>query len=281
MPCPKSKPAALRWLLAAGSGAIMMLFGGCVALVPTVPVPDDKVTHVAVPGYGQIRYGYDRTESDFVADYQSALRAAPVRPEGVAVLALSGGGANGAFSAGLLCDWTDPGRRPKFQVVTGVSTGALAAPFAFLGAAYDERLIRAYTTVGDPDVFVPRFVRTAFNLLRTDSMADTTPLAAYIICNAELAQEYDPIRPALLPISMRTVHALIHAEAVGDLHRIYGRTVSEGAVFRLAAIPDDFPLQHAGVFNAEFMRRLFDFGRGQARAGYAWLEQPPHLDISR
>ena len=50
------------------------------------------------------------------------------------ILALSGGGANGAYGAGLLVGWTEHGDRPQFDVVTGVSTGALAAPFAAAGA---------------------------------------------------------------------------------------------------------------------------------------------------
>jgi predicted acylesterase/phospholipase RssA len=63
----------------------------------------------------------------------------------ISVLALSGGGEHGAFGAGLLNGWSESGRRPTFDVVTGVSTGALMAPFAFLGFAYDQRLEAVYT----------------------------------------------------------------------------------------------------------------------------------------
>ncbi len=61
------------------------------------------------------------------------------------VLALSGGGAGGVFGAGALAGWTASGTRPQFEVVTGVSTGSLIAPFAFLGSAWDGRLEEAYT----------------------------------------------------------------------------------------------------------------------------------------
>lgn len=61
-----------------------------------------------------------------------------------AILALSGGGANGAYGAGVLTGWTESGTRPAFLVVTGVSTGALAAPFAFLGPEWDDELRGAY-----------------------------------------------------------------------------------------------------------------------------------------
>ncbi|AWB22931.1 patatin [Methylobacterium currus] len=68
-------------------------------------------------------------------------------------LALSGGGENGAFAAGLLKGWTRAGTRPDFGVVTGVSTGALIAPFAFVGASQDEALEKAYTETSAADVF--------------------------------------------------------------------------------------------------------------------------------
>ena len=64
--------------------------------------------------------------------------------EGRTILALSGGGANGAFGAGVLVGWSESGTRPEFSVVTGVSTGALAAPFAFLGPDWDDELRGAY-----------------------------------------------------------------------------------------------------------------------------------------
>jgi hypothetical protein len=61
------------------------------------------------------------------------------------ILAMSGGGANGAYGAGVIVGWTETGRRPQFDIVTGISTGALAAPFAFLGPRWDPQLQRAYT----------------------------------------------------------------------------------------------------------------------------------------
>ncbi|MEQ1611002.1 MAG: patatin-like phospholipase family protein [Hyphomonadaceae bacterium] len=61
------------------------------------------------------------------------------------ILAMSGGGANGAYGAGVIVGWTETGRRPEFDIVTGISTGALAAPFAFLGPRWDPQLQSAYT----------------------------------------------------------------------------------------------------------------------------------------
>ena len=68
------------------------------------------------------------------------------------MLAVSGGGDNGAFGAGLLNGWTAHGSRPVFELVTGISTGALTAPFAFLGSSWDAPLREVYTQVTLEDV---------------------------------------------------------------------------------------------------------------------------------
>lgn len=92
-------------------------------------------------------------------------------------LAISGGGDNGAFGAGLLNGWTAAGTRPEFKVVTGVSTGALSAPFAFLGPAYDKKLEEVYTTVSQKDIFKTRGMLQGFF---GDAMADSAPLLALV-----------------------------------------------------------------------------------------------------
>lgn len=89
------------------------------------------------------------------------------------LLALSGGGEKGAFGAGLLKGWTEAGTRPEFLLVTGISTGALIAPFAFLGPDYDDRLKALYTTTSSRDLIELRSVLAA---LTHDALADTMPL---------------------------------------------------------------------------------------------------------
>ncbi|TAK63913.1 MAG: patatin family protein [Methylobacter sp.] len=89
-------------------------------------------------------------------------------------LALSGGGDNGAFGSGLLSGWTATGNRPEFKGVTGISTGALIAPFAFLGPKYDIPLKELFTHSKPKDILKARyFVAALFN----DAMADDAPLA--------------------------------------------------------------------------------------------------------
>lgn len=92
-------------------------------------------------------------------------------------LVLSGGGQNGAFGAGLLNGWTRSGTRPEFKIVTGVSTGALIAPFAFLGSSYDATIKEFYTTHSTKDLV--RY-RVASGLLGGVSFADSKPLAGLI-----------------------------------------------------------------------------------------------------
>jgi predicted acylesterase/phospholipase RssA len=90
----------------------------------------------------------------------SILQARAINPQGVvdatgavSVLALSGGGANGAFGAGLLRGWSESGTRPVFKLVTGIGAGALIAPFAFLGSGYDTTLEEFYTTITTKDIY--------------------------------------------------------------------------------------------------------------------------------
>ncbi|HJZ60389.1 MAG TPA: patatin-like phospholipase family protein [Gemmataceae bacterium] len=102
-------------------------------------------------------------------------KAPPGRPPRN-VLCLSGGGSFGAYSAGVLCGWTERGDRPCFDVVTGISTGALIAPFAFLGPQYDQQMKEFYTTLENRDIYKLHPVRG----LLGESLADNAPLGRQI-----------------------------------------------------------------------------------------------------
>jgi predicted acylesterase/phospholipase RssA len=116
------------------------------------------------------------------------------------VLVLSCGGANGAYTAGLLNGWTASGVRPAFDVVTGISTGALIAPFAFLGPDFDQTLARHAADLQPKDIYKKRFLPA---LLWADSLADSAPLKQRIA---------DAITPELLA-------KVAHAHAQG--RRLY------------------------------------------------------------
>lgn len=92
-------------------------------------------------------------------------------------LAISGGGQDGAFGAGLINGWTAAGTRPEFHVVTGVSTGALSAPFVFLGPDYDDALRDVYLNHSTADLIDTRFWTA---IATGDSALDTGKLRALI-----------------------------------------------------------------------------------------------------
>ena len=161
-------------------------------------------------------------------------------------LALSGGGDDGAFGAGLLCGWTASGTRPEFKLVTGISTGALLAPFAFLGSKYDDALRAVYTQTSPKDILEARGVLSAvFN----DALADNAPLGRlaekYVTADMlkEIAAEYAKGRLLLMATTnldarqaiiwnMTKIAASGQPEALKLFHKI---------MLASAAIPGAFP----------------------------------------
>ena len=156
--------------------------GGCAGITRN-PLPAELGPKAEIAGIPGVRAWGDEFSPLFQADLVESIRQArkmnprgAVGPDGhVNVLAVSGGGADGAFGAGLLCGWTQAGTRPDFKLVTGISTGALIAPFAFAGPAYDDVLKQFYTSVSGSDIYTQRSVLSLLG--GTDGMADTTPLA--------------------------------------------------------------------------------------------------------
>ena len=178
---------------------------------PAVPRAD---TARAMPlGIPNARFYADGDTNLMIQEGMRALQRemAALRAEGknptrtrlppVYYLAVSGGGDNGAFGAGLLNGWSETGTRPEFKMVTGVSTGALIAPFAFLGPSYDAALREVYTSMTPESIFRARGLSAA---LFDDAMADTSPLAAIIAKYADekmfsaIAREYQEGRLLLV-----------------------------------------------------------------------------------
>ncbi len=124
-------------------------------------------------------------------------------------LSVSGGGANGAYGAGVINGWTKSGRRPTFTIVTGVSTGALIAPFAFLGPDYDWVLSEVYNTHGTEDLVSMRaFLPSLFS----DAFFDSKPLkrriAAYLTMEEMQAIAVEHDRGRILLIGTTDMDAL-------------------------------------------------------------------------
>lgn len=168
------------WML-----GLALVLVGCGSL-PRNAVPPERVNQAVIPQMPDIRALAGRPsptmERDLVESFaQEPQGYFPVADDGhvqYAHLALSGGGASGAFGAGFLNGWTKRGDRPPFKIVTGVSTGALMAPFAFLGPAYDDALREFYTTTRTGDIFILGSLLR--QLFAGDAIADTRPLRVLI-----------------------------------------------------------------------------------------------------
>lgn len=158
--------------------AMLIWTAGC-ATQKRPAFPNEQQTLGTIEGFSpDIRIWGDRTHDD-VAEAAALIHqqvaahdpAAFHKPQ--SFLALSGGGQQGAFGAGLLVGWSAHGSRPEFRIVTGISTGALMAPFAFLGSEYDNLLKKVYTLHSSRDIFRIRPVKGA---LWGQSMASSKPL---------------------------------------------------------------------------------------------------------
>ena len=155
---------------------------GCATPSRMAAVPRESVNEAEIPGLSGVRYYIDGNPVEMIRDGWQAIKqekaylaasgnTGPLPP--AVFLAISGGGDDGAFGAGLLAGWTAAGTRPVFKAVTGISTGALTAPFAFLGPAYDDTLREVYTNVSQRDILKRRNLLAA---LFNDALADNTPL---------------------------------------------------------------------------------------------------------
>ncbi len=169
---------------------------GCAKPSRGPAVPLERTAEATIPGMPGARYFLREDVDRMVADSLASTErgAADRAARGLAddaprhFLAISGGGDKGAFAAGLLNGWTASGTRPEFDVVTGVSTGSLIAPFAYLGPDYDPVLEAVYTGIGPEQIYEKR---STWAILRNDAMADSAPLQALIAqhVTAELLEQ--------------------------------------------------------------------------------------------
>jgi hypothetical protein len=161
---------------------LIFMLSGCSLPVRQSAVPQQLTERAEVVGLPSVRYVVraempgltrDAMESYYreqaYLTQQGRVGALPLAN----FLALSGGGDNGAFGSGFLSGWTATGNRPEFKTVTGISTGGLIAPFAFLGPKYDAPLKEVFTRSTPKDILEARYFMAA---LFNDAMADNSPL---------------------------------------------------------------------------------------------------------
>ena len=166
---------------------IVLVCQGCGTTIIRNPVPEDLNNQLTVLDLDDLRFIPYEISEEFIVPYAMTMMQqqtdskllyednGDTKPS--YILALSGGGEGGAFGAGLLNGWTATGTRPEFTVVTGISTGALIAPFAFLGFDYDWVLDELYTETA-ADQLVRK--NSIFSIFSLNALYDTAPLKKLI-----------------------------------------------------------------------------------------------------
>ncbi len=238
-----------QWLLAFCAAGFLALVSGCASVVRS-PVPEAVHEQVTVLGRDDLRHWGDCVQCQPFQGLRSAeaieRNYGGIMDQEHDYLVISGGGANGAYGAGVLKAWSQLETRPQFTIVTGVSTGALTAPFAFLGSDYDATLEEVYTTLDTTQLID---TRSAFSLFGADSIVDTTPLSRLIEkvvdqdMIEQLAAEYHKGRILLVG----TTNMDAGRPVVWNLTRIAASGHSESAalirqvMLASASIPGAFP----------------------------------------
>ncbi|MGA8006610.1 MAG: patatin-like phospholipase family protein, partial [Burkholderiales bacterium] len=153
---------------------------------------------------------------------------------------------DGAFGAGLLVGWSKNGTRPTFKVVTGISTGALIAPFAFLGSAYDPELRAVYTQISPDKIYERRWILSA---MFSDALTSTAPLyhliSKYVTPDmlAAIAREYDKGRLLLIGTTDLDVQRPViwNMGAIAKSRSPGALTLFRKILLASAAVPGLFP----------------------------------------
>jgi predicted acylesterase/phospholipase RssA len=199
-----------KWHKALAALVTAIFVVSCASSGPRMAVPDDLISQASVTGMTQIRFWGDQSPpnlNEIIKEKFGQMRTS--RPKMVKAgarpvlnfLAISGGGSDGAFGAGLLSGWSARGTRPEFEIVTGISTGALIAPFAFLGKRYDPVIKEIYTSYTTKDFLIKRPIK---GLVGGESLANNAPfqrlIAKYVTpaLMAEIAKEHNRGRRLLI-----------------------------------------------------------------------------------
>lgn len=159
--------------------AVSLLVAGAVAISGCATMAPVGEPLQASASFGALQLFQD-TQSPLLLPDKATISGDQVLPKTSKrdhdVLVLSGGGSHGAFGAGMMVGWTASGKRPEFEIVTGVSTGALIATFAFLGPQWDGKLQQFYTNISNDQIYIDRGIGGFFE----ESLYDTAPLKSLI-----------------------------------------------------------------------------------------------------
>jgi predicted patatin/cPLA2 family phospholipase len=231
---------------------VVIALAGCAAApVRENPLPADLGLKAELPGMPGVRKWGDEPPARFEAWLELPERVLRERYGGIMnrhhdYLVISGGGSDGAFGAGLLVGWSEHGSRPDFQIVTGISTGALIAPFAFLGPEYDDELKEMYTRYSTKDLVQERGL---LSLIRGDAATDFAPMRNLLVqyLNDDVIKLIAAEGRKGRSLFIGTTNLDAARPVIWDITRIAG-SQSEGAaelirnvVLASAAIPGVFP----------------------------------------
>lgn len=185
----ETESASACSLLVLATMLLHVLMAGCVATMPRDILPENLVDEAELAGMPGVRIWGDASAKSldalFLAEAPRMRALAHARggqKPVLNVLALSGGGEDGAFGAGLMVGWSDAGTRPDFELVTGVSAGALIAPFVFLGRNRDPQLKELFLRHDKQEIFTANVVSGLFG---GAALADSAPLASLIATYAD------------------------------------------------------------------------------------------------
>ena len=248
-------------LVAKRSGASMRMSAGvilttiltacAVVKIDHVSVPAALVANASVPDFETARTWADDPSPAFMET--GNLRLAQAQKSGIgrkrdiSILALSGGSSDGAFGAGILSGWTDRGDRPEFEIVSGVSTGAMIAPLAFLGSDYDDQLKDFYTTITTKDVLRKTILGGVLG--GGASLTSSKPLAGIIadVIDAEfmekIAQEHEKGRRLfVITTNIEAERPVVWNMGQIATHRsLPALELFRSAILASASIPGAFP----------------------------------------
>jgi len=166
---------------------ITTMISGCSTLGYRVAVPKEATEHAIIPNLSKVRFYADtqtftKTElNDVAVNFRKGMQRSYSKDRSWNVLSISGGGSDGAYGAGILNGWSKSGTRPVFDVVTGVSTGSIIAPFAFLGSKYDPVIKDIYLNLTTDMVLKTNILSGIFG---GSALTDNTGLANLIKLHA-------------------------------------------------------------------------------------------------
>jgi predicted acylesterase/phospholipase RssA len=382
----------LKWSYWVANILAIAMVAGCASAIKRNPVPESLVDVAEVRNLDGIRFWGDAAPPDLQAWFKES-RWDQMGSQSHHYLAISGGGENGAYGAGFLNGWTAAGTRPEFTIVTGISTGALLAPFAFLGSDYDDDIKALYTELSKDDL-VER--RSIFEMLPNASIIDNSSLRGkvvqyvtqevmekiaaeyqkgrilivgttnldtnrpvlwsigriatsgtpdalelihdiiiastsiggafppviisveangesydemhvdggtvnqvfmyplgmdfnevkkrvgltenpkvYVLRNARLKPVFQVVEYSMFEVMVQSLNSLLRTQGIGDIERIYLEARRDGLDFHLTYIPDDFNAPLNGLFDSDYMNKLYQVGYERALQGGDWQNVPP------